>query len=111
VAYSRWTSSVWYTFWATSDSNHINEQIFMISTFKCFTYKELKYNLDNCLRLVKGLVTDKNMDNKLRSDESIRELKKYMTNFIYDVEKEYMLVHNNTILPKQVLPIHRGGDN
>jgi hypothetical protein len=83
MSYSRWRDDcIWYTYWAVSESNNKNKQLFDICTVAQFTYSQLKYKLKSCLRKVKRKA-------KYCNKKSIDELKKYINEFILDVEAEY----------------------
>jgi len=81
MAYSRWSSSFWYTYWDTGSSEDTKEgQIFTVYGVTSFTYREIKNDLEKCARQCRisgrGPATD----------EDIEELKKYMTYFLEDMD-------------------------
>ena len=68
MSYSRWGSSVWYTYWcahggASADDKR-DEQLFDICTVKMFTYKELKDDIDGCIDKVREIVDTANATNE-----------------------------------------------
>jgi len=78
MSYSRWSNSVWYTFWAAYSGETKDEQVFTICLVKDFTYKKLKEDIDSCLDIAC----------KDRTEEQREELREYMDQFIKDVEEE-----------------------
>lgn len=89
MSYSRWGSSVWYTYWcahggASADDDKRDEQLFDICTVKMFTYKELKDDIDGCIDKVREI-----HDGKKVTPEEYKELKGYMESFMTDIEKEF----------------------
>ena len=108
MAYSRWLTSRWYTFWSWTPSQDMDDQIFQICEFGGgigFTYKEIKEDIDACLtRVVEYLKKPKNvklleseeMDivGPLPTDKELEELKTYMMDFIFDVEEENHELNN-----------------
>lgn len=118
MAYSRWGNSIWYTFWLTSDMKYKlptqklkNEQLFEICDFPSYyvSYGSIKVKgIDVILSEIKefyseehkGLIFDKFVDGKLtyketvfegknNTDEEIEELKKYLQDFINDVDEYF----------------------
>ena len=84
MSYSRWGgrgSGYWYTFWLVQAKVTENRDtaIFAVCTTACFTAKELREDMDGCLRKVKEFSPDGDTD----------ELKIYMTEFLADVDAEY----------------------
>jgi|WetSurMetagenome_2_1015567.scaffolds.fasta_scaffold772176_2 hypothetical protein len=49
MSFSRWSNSLWYTYWESTSSLKRDEQTFTICGVVSFTYKELKENLEVCL--------------------------------------------------------------
>lgn len=118
MAYSRWTTSRWYTFWASQSLNDENEpitkdeQMFAICDFgesPGFTYKQLTDDIDKCLQEVKEHYATERKGKMLTSfktgtddpvyeevtyepeiipDVEMQELKLYMLNFIQDVDED-----------------------
>lgn len=81
MSYSRWLTSRWYTFWNVTKKN--GEPCFTICEFEDdfnFSYSELSKSMAECLKEVQ-------IGTKC-SDEEIKELAKYMQEFINDVEEE-----------------------
>ena len=55
MPYSDWTHSTWYTYWQKSAATKKEDEIFRIfgarrDVSRAFTYRELKGDLDNCIR-------------------------------------------------------------
>jgi hypothetical protein len=101
MAYSRWLTSRWYTFWSWTPSEEPDDQIFQICEFGGgigFTYKEIKEDIDDCLkRVIEHLKEPKDTKifnseiirfvGPLPTDSEVEELKGYMREFLIDVEK------------------------
>ena len=111
MAYSRWSTSRWYTFWSSnSKSDKPNDQVFEICDLNqplLFTYKELTQDINQCLndvqayyskaREVKLLANLDDLKNPVYKDtaldpepvskKELTELKSYMENFIKDIEE------------------------
>ena len=87
MAYSRWSNSFWYTFWAVSDNKTKDGQIFDICTTMSFTYKQLTEDMDDCVVKVREAIEHEVEDKP--EDAVYEELKGYIKTFIKDVEEEY----------------------
>jgi hypothetical protein len=120
MSYSRWSSSIWYTFWSFSSPNNIykKDQIFEICDFDGiqFTYSEIKEDIDACLEEVKlhysleqEIIVNENYsvdsfgdlvfsEKKIKKkpiklrESQLEELREYMLNFIDDVDKDDSLI-------------------
>lgn len=84
MAYSRWSHSVWYTYWDSSLSctcptlaTRLNQK-FTIAGIASFSYRELKESLDECIDMCEP-----------KSEHERGELEKYIKEFFKDVESEY----------------------
>lgn len=113
--YSRWTTSIWQTFWsAESDDLYKDNQIFEICDLENirFSYAELKDSIDDCLEKVrlfylleKEHIVKTNyyvdrfgglcyFEKKIRrkptkvTESDLMELRRYMIEFISDVEND-----------------------
>jgi hypothetical protein len=84
VSYSRWSNSIWYTYYACSYSYERDEQAFDVCGARCFYYGELKENLEGCITEVKKLCPES-------TEEEVQELKGYISEFIDDVEHDIAL--------------------
>ena len=84
MSYSRWGSSVWYTYWCVTYSNKRDDQRFDICAVTSFTYGQLKKYLTDCLARTKELVES-------ASEKEIDELREYMLSFMTDVESDHSL--------------------
>ena len=73
MSYSRWSNSRFYTFWCSSSGMGRDEKVFDVCGDKSFTYKELKDDIEGCLRAIRGIDP---------------ELRGYMNEFIVDVESD-----------------------
>lgn len=81
MSYSRWCSSHWYTFWRTQpdETENRNTAIFEICGVASFTAKQLRTNLQNCIKQVK----------KVDDEGDIDELLIYINDFLLDVDNDY----------------------
>lgn len=84
MSYSRWSNSVWYTFYAVSSSMEKEDQIFEVCSVASFTYKQIKEDIEGCLDEVSKIEPDVSADN-------MGELREYMDFFIKDVEEDKTL--------------------
>lgn len=109
MAYSRWGSSYWYTYWAASPVLDRDNQLFAICDVGHpleFKYSDLKTDLQGCLQRVKEeyareqeveilkdaldvskgseIVTVKAVE---LDDKLLNELREYMEQFLKDVEE------------------------
>lgn len=119
MAYSRFTTSRWYTYWQITDNSEFtfptvkrkNSEVFMIQNFPSiiFTYAELTRNIDECLLHVCKRCAHEYEGNILKynyetghmepefiiypadpaTEEELQELKGYMQEFISDVDSHY----------------------
>jgi hypothetical protein len=81
MSYSRWSRSFWYCFWSSSSESYKkDDQLFDICAVKVFTYKELKTDINSCLKKVKRKTKC--------SKAEIEELRGYMKEFIKDVRTD-----------------------
>ena len=92
MSYSRWSNSIWYTFWSCNgpDTDLKDDQTFEICDFgasSLFTYKQLKENIEQCLDEAIETATKNNEKEISKNDRD--ELKVYMNRFIEDIEEEY----------------------
>lgn len=115
MSYSRWSNSIWYTFWTTASPNNKRiDQLFEICDFPqlLFTYSQLTEDLDKCISEVKEfyskehpgkILSDFKRDEegkletvykdtiykaKNPTDEQLEELRKYFKRFIRDVQED-----------------------
>lgn len=83
MAYSRWITSEWYTFWCSMGEaiglETRDNAVFCICALCTFTAKELRDDIDGCLEKA----------HELQPDSDIEELRGYMGLFLADVDKEY----------------------
>lgn len=77
MSYSRWSTSTWYTFHSASSGDTLDTQIFEVCGDGCFTYRQLKDDIELCLDKCEAL-----------GDER-KELRGYMLAFISDMENGY----------------------
>lgn len=83
MAYSRWVTSDWYTFWCAHPRNSRETRltaIFEICGVCQFTAKQLRDNIDECVKEAME-ITDYEYDEE--------ELKGYMKAFLADVDEKY----------------------
>lgn len=81
MSYSRWSNSVWYTFWSNSRTRLKEEQIFEVCSVVSFKYKEIKENINGCIATIKKLSPDNTI-------KEFKELKRYMKTFIAHVNSD-----------------------
>jgi len=91
MAYSRWGSSRWYTFWAGQDIATENRDTarFKVGFVAAFTAAELQSDIEHCLTIV--MEKEESQFRSLVSDEEREELRGYMLKFLADVDKAYPL--------------------
>jgi len=102
MSYSRWSNSIWYTYWSASSGETKDEQIFCICDLSRpfnFTYKELKENIHRCLGVViEESKCEKNVSvlgesvtykGLVYTEKEIDELQGYMEDFIEDMDNEF----------------------
>jgi hypothetical protein len=82
MSYSRWSYSHWYTFWHISEDEDRMNALFEICTVATFKASELRSDLDGCMAKVRKIATD-------ATDEDMEELKRYVQEFLKDVDKLY----------------------
>lgn len=80
MSYSRWGSSVFYTFWKSSSPPGKENQILVVDCSDSyeFTYKELSQNMRSCLDRIEGYSWSQMID-----------LKGYIAQFLLDVDLEF----------------------
>lgn len=90
MSYSRWSDSVWYTFWSASASGEtIETQAFEVCGEKTFYYPEIKNDVYECL---KSLNTG---SEKPYTNDQLWELREYMLQWLRDVEREFQEKRDN----------------
>ena len=91
MSYSRWTTSIWYTYWsADSDSSKGRDgQIFEICTIRPFTYAELKENLRGCVDMAVSIYNAGANPGYGATPSDIDELRGYMKEFMEDIEEKF----------------------
>jgi len=84
MAYSRWLTSEWYTYWQwqKAETETRDNATFTICEVCGFTAKELRDDMDQCLKVVDEHTSE-------FSDGDLNELKGYMMRFLKDVDSEY----------------------
>jgi len=87
MSYSRWGgrgSGHWYTYWHIQDEETENRDtaIFCVCGVTNFTAKELRKNIDSCMKKVQ----------KMDNEGDLDELKKYALEFIDDIDGEYPIM-------------------
>jgi hypothetical protein len=90
MAYSRWSTSRWYSYYSTSSGQGINSQALEICSVASFTYEELKYKIDSCINRVQK-------EDPEATKKEIEELKGYIQEFIADVEGDVGLKYYEAI--------------
>jgi len=96
MAYSRWGTSYWHTYWVSSNPNHFGREnrhtaTLVINTTIEFSAKRLREDLTGCL--------DEIADKELQGADKIRfsknrsklmeELETYIFRFLKDVDTDY----------------------
>ena len=97
MAYSKITKTcVWYTYWKISNSPYKNDQLFCINDYAEFAFRELQENIQQCILVMKNT----NEFSKY-TDLEFDELKKYMNEFLKDVEKDsnFQWVYSDNKIP------------
>jgi hypothetical protein len=91
MAYSRWDSSFWFTYYDGSfdKSRRRRDQLFCIKVMDPsievhFSYLEIKINRDRCFKKIHNLIA-------MVSEDMIRELGVYMSWFTHSVESDISL--------------------
>jgi hypothetical protein len=87
MSYSRWSSSLWYTYYSVYSGRGRNGQVFQVCDIEGFTYEDMKADIERCLDTCG--VREEDRRGKLVTPEERDELKGYMELFIDDVELEY----------------------
>lgn len=96
MAYSRWTTSVWYTFGTLKDGLRHPEKrsdwyfaIFCdsVESIGGFSYDALKKDIDKCIFTVKEAIDD--TKNPVITEKELNELKEYMLEFVEEVDRDY----------------------
>jgi hypothetical protein len=88
MSYSRWSNSVWYTFYSSSSDKTKEGQVFEVCSLRSFTYRDLKDDMKSCIEDIRTLVTAAEW-NTPATEKEYRELKVYMKEFIRDVDEEW----------------------
>jgi hypothetical protein len=83
MSYSRWSNSKWYTYWHTQDpaTANYNTALFDVCGVQTFTARQLREELDACIAEVQNIEPS--------TKEELDELKRYMVEFIKDIDIEY----------------------
>jgi 3-dehydroquinate dehydratase len=96
MAYSRWTTSVWYTFGTLKDGLRHPEKrsdwyfaIFCdsVESIGGFSYDALKKDIDKCIFTVKEAIDG--TKNPVITEKELNELKEYMLEFVEEVDRDY----------------------
>lgn len=92
MSYSRWGSSVWYTYWATSSPEEMDGQVFVVAGVSSTTYGEMKKDFDGVLSMLVAKTLDPKVFAALEevTADHREELSRYMKLFMHDVEDEYL---------------------
>ena len=86
MAYSRWSSSRWYTFWSVSGAEKAEDEVFDIDCLMAFTYRQLKDDIEWCLEKIKDYYSKLG---NLPTDGEIDELRTYVGMFMRSIESDY----------------------
>ena len=90
MAYSRWSRSLWYTYYMVNYSTSKDGQLFDVCGVRVFKYEELLENIEGCLEACRRYADEHH--EKPCTDEQIKELKGYMQEFMEDVENNLELI-------------------
>ena len=127
MSYSRWSNSIWYTYWVATNTKIMDEEVFEICSVRSLTYREIKNDIDAAVKSVadkmrKSFIESNNADLEYLVDDSksvkdlreytftalyspseadIVELKGYMQEFLIDIEDEYRNPPNVIIQEKK----------
>ena len=93
MSYSRWISSTWYTYWASTDTSIKEEEL-----FAC--HADLDHSFDWSYSLIKRFLSEEGLlettirwasddESEMLEESEIEELKLYMKRFVKDVDAEY----------------------
>lgn len=102
MSYSRWSNSRWYTYWHATESQFAEDQVLSVDCDFLFSYLELKYNIEGCLKQVserfsgyrKQQGQKKIRGQKRRKIKDLAELKGYMLEFVQDVEDSSDIIND-----------------
>jgi len=91
MSYSRWGSSRWYTYWHTQseDTENRDTALFAICACTTFTAKQLRADMDGCLRITEDKENYNCKDDYQVRDDDLDELRIYMGRFLENVNAEY----------------------
>lgn len=78
MSYSRWSNSVWYTYYDVSSGDTLNSQVFTECGTRSFTYGELRADIEKCLDACEP-----------ESIDERDELRGYMQSFMEDAELRF----------------------
>lgn len=87
MSYSRWSTSVWYTFWTTYSGPNKDDQTFDVCDVAAFTYEQLRRDLDGCV--ARAVEIAQNGGSKIGEAETT-ELRGYMKTFMKEVDAEFL---------------------
>ena len=82
MSYSRWGNSRWYTYHSAQSGEKKENQIFEVCGVGCFTYNQLKDDIDDCVRQCAEAEGD-------CKEYELTKLKSYMLSFMGDIEEEF----------------------
>jgi hypothetical protein len=84
MAYSRWITSRWYTYWRASDARTRLEQVFVVAGVSSVSYGEMLKNFDAALDKLVANADAAHVAGT--TDKQKTELAQYMRAFMADVE-------------------------
>lgn len=87
MSYSRWNGCRWYTYWDAYSGPAKEDKLFTICRVTSFTYKELKDDIDSCLKKAKEI--EKKDTDQFITKEDMVILRECMEAFLLDVEREF----------------------
>ena len=91
MAYSRFTTSTWYTYWSSPSDKSLDSvkdaQVFTICPHAAFTYRDIKDDMERCVaETVKNALSEEMFGMEEVTDEDIKELKELMQIFLNDMD-------------------------
>ena len=101
MSFSRWSTSVWYTYWSSTGATAKEDQEFAICGVTSFTYKQISEDIEACLTEAATKMTEvdgafdspfdsiKSIDiANTPTKEELEELRGYMLAFIRRVDND-----------------------
>jgi len=87
MAYSRWVTSRWYTYWLASNARTRLEQVFVVDGVSSVSYGEMLKNFDATLDKIVANADAVHVAGTTVKEKT--ELARYMRAFMTDVERQF----------------------